>query len=55
MKLLFGFALMIWVICGVAGGWMLEGVHLHLRSVAGGPMTLINGMHDAPAYDPRRT
>jgi hypothetical protein len=53
MKLFIGLALMTWVILGFAGAWMLEGSQLHLRSVAWGPITLMQGMHSAPEYRPR--
>ncbi|HEY7005747.1 MAG TPA: hypothetical protein VH392_04615 [Sphingomicrobium sp.] len=52
MKLFVGFAVLVWLICGIAGGMMLEGRHMHLKTIALGPISLIKGYNDSPEYNP---
>jgi hypothetical protein len=52
MKVFVGFAVLIWLVCGLAGGWMLEGRQMHLKTIAGGPFSLIKGYNDSPEYSP---
>ena len=53
MKLFLLFAL-CWLICGVAGGWMLEGHAMHFRTIAAGPVSLIRGFNETsvPSFGP---
>ena len=38
MKLFFGFAIFIWLLCGFIGDWRLEGIHsMHWKNIARGP------------------
>ena len=49
MKLFIGVALFIWLVCGLAGEWLLEdGDHLRWQSVAKGPITLVKAMRQSP-------
>ena len=49
MKLFIGVALFIWLVCGLAGEWLLEdGGDIRWQSVAKGPITLIKAMERSP-------
>lgn len=49
MKLFIGIGLFIWLVCGLAGDWLLEGADdLHWQAVAKGPITLIKAMERSP-------
>jgi len=49
MKLFIGVALFIWLVCGLAGDWLLEGREdLHWKPIAKGPITLIKAMKQSP-------
>ena len=42
----------IWLICGFAGAWMLEGTNMHWKTIARGPLSLVEGYQDAPVRYP---
>jgi hypothetical protein len=42
------FAVLLWLFCGVAGGWMLDGYNMHLKAIALGPISLVKGFNDTP-------
>ena len=49
MKLFGCFALGIWLLCGIAGAWILEGRgNLHLKTIARGPISLISAINEHP-------
>jgi hypothetical protein len=53
MKLFVAIAAFIWLVCGLAGAWMLEGnSDLHLKTIAGGPITLVRAYNDDPVTYP---
>ncbi len=53
MKLFFGFAVFIWLLCGFIGAWMMEGGgHLHWKKIAKGPITLVHAINDNPVTFP---
>ena len=53
MKLFFGFAIFLWLLCGVAGAWRLDGLHdMHFKDIAKGPITLIHAMNEYPIEYP---
>jgi hypothetical protein len=55
MKLFVGFMVMLWLISGLAGAYMLEGSHMHLKTIAKGPISLVHGYNDASRWDPGPT
>lgn len=53
MKLLLGVLVLIWLICGVAGAWRLGDLDRdHWKTVARGPLTLVEAFHDDPVAIP---
>ena len=53
MKLWFGIGLFIWLVCGVAGAWRLDGLgNLHFKAIAKGPITLAHAFNDDPVTYP---
>jgi hypothetical protein len=53
MKLLVLCAIVFWLICGFAGAWMLEGADdLHLKTIARGPLSLIDAFNEHPVSIP---
>ena len=54
MKLAIGVFLLLWIISGLAGAWMLEGANMRPQTVAAGPLSLIKGYHDASPSHPER-
>ena len=49
MKLFIGLSLFIWIVCGLAGDWLLEGSDgLSWQGIAKGPITLIKAMQRNP-------
>lgn len=49
MKLFIGVALFIWLVCGLAGDWLLEdGGSFRWQAVAKGPITLVKAMQKSP-------
>jgi hypothetical protein len=53
MKLFIGLAIFIWLVCGLAGTWMLQGADdLQLKMIAKGPLTLIKAFNDQPVSHP---
>ena len=49
MKALFMVLLLLWILCGLAGDWMIDGLgDLHYKAIMRGPLTL----HDAFTDDP---
>ena len=52
MKLFILVLLVIWLVCGVAGAWMLEGSDMHFKTIARGPISLVKGFTDDPVTVP---
>ncbi len=53
MKLVVGIGLFIWLVCGFAGAWRLEGLDdLHLKTILRGPMSLAKAFNDDPVTYP---
>jgi len=53
MKLFVGVMIFIWLVCGLAGAWMLEGGDdLHWKTIARGPISLIKAFNDDPVTVP---
>ncbi|HVE01874.1 MAG TPA: hypothetical protein VNB78_09320 [Sphingomicrobium sp.] len=53
MKLFFGFAIFIWLLCGLVGSWMKDDLDSdHLVMIAKGPITLVKAVRDAPTPYP---
>jgi hypothetical protein len=50
MKAFLLVALFIWLLCGLAGAWMLD--DLHWKPIAKGPITLIKAFNDKPVAYP---
>lgn len=50
MKLWLGIALLVWLICGLAGAWRLG--ELHWKPIAKGPITLAKAFDDNPVTYP---
>ena len=49
MKLFFGFAIFIWLLCGLVGSWMKDDLDSdHLVMIAKGPITLVKAMERNP-------
>jgi len=50
---IFFILLFFWLICGVAGAWMLEGRgDMRWKSIAKGPVTLIKAFNEKPVTYP---
>lgn len=53
MKLFVALAVFIWLICGFAGAWRLEGLdELQWRTVAKGPISLVKAFNEDPVSYP---
>ena len=53
MKLFFVLAVVVWLICGLTGAWMLDGRDgLHWKAVAWGPVTLAKAFNEKPVSYP---
>lgn len=53
MKWFVGFAIFVWLLCGLVGAWMLEGRHdLHWKAIARGPITLVKAYNENPINYP---
>lgn len=53
MKLWIGFAIFVWLLCGLAGDWMIDGRdNLHWKDVVRGPLTLIQAFNEHPVSYP---
>jgi hypothetical protein len=51
MKLLVFLGVFIWLICGLAGSWMLDDDGMQLRTIALGPISLVRGYNEtAPTH-----
>jgi hypothetical protein len=49
MKLVFGVALFVWLLCGLIGAAMLDDLDpAHWQMIAKGPITLIKAFNDSP-------
>jgi hypothetical protein len=49
MKLAIGVAVFLWLLCGLAGAWMMEGGdELHWKMIAKGPITLVHAFNENP-------
>jgi hypothetical protein len=53
MKLWIGVVIFIWVLCGFAGEWRLDGLgYLQFKAIAKGPITLAKAFNDDPVTYP---
>lgn len=53
MKVFVVFAIIFWLICGVAGAWRLEGGgDMHFMTIAKGPFTLVKAFNENPVTYP---
>ena len=53
MKVFVGFVLFFWLLCGLAGAWMLEGGgNLHFLTIARGPISLVKAFNENPVTYP---
>jgi hypothetical protein len=53
MKLAIGIGVFIWLICGVAGAWRLEGLgDMHWQVIARGPISLVKAFRENPVTYP---
>lgn len=50
MKLFVLVIVFIWLVCGVTGAWWMDDISL--RSVARGPLTLVEAFNDNPVSYP---
>ncbi|HEY6663089.1 MAG TPA: hypothetical protein VIZ66_09200 [Sphingomicrobium sp.] len=49
MKLFFGVAVFVWLLCGLIGAWMLDDLDAaHWQVIAKGPITLVKAFNDSP-------
>lgn len=56
MKLAIGVAIIVWLLCGLIGDWMLEGREdMHLKRIARGPITLAEAFNEKPVRYPEPT
>ena len=51
MKLWFGFAVFVWLLCGLAGAWMLGDLD-DWKTIARGPITLVRAFNEDPVTYP---
>lgn len=49
-RTVFLFAVAFWVICGLAGAWRLH--DMHFRTIARGPLSLIEALNEDPVSIP---
>jgi hypothetical protein len=53
MKLFIAFAVFVWLVCGFAGAWRLEGLdELHWKTIALGPISLVKAFNEDPITYP---
>lgn len=53
MKLFIAFGLIFWLICGIAGAWMLGELDAdHWKTIARGPITLVRAFNEQPVTYP---
>ena len=52
MKLAVGVLIFIWLLCGVAGAWMLGESSVHWKTIAKGPITLAKAFQEDPVTYP---
>lgn len=52
MKLVGIVVLVFWLVSGFAGGWMLEGEDMRVKTVARGPMSLVKAINENPVSIP---
>jgi hypothetical protein len=45
MKLAVGILIFIWLLCGIAGAWMLGDSTVHWMTIAKGPITLVKAFN----------
>jgi hypothetical protein len=47
MKWLIGFIVFIWLLCGLIGSWLLDGIDdLHVKDILRGPITLVEAYNE---------
>jgi hypothetical protein len=53
MKLWVGFAIFMWLLCGLVGEWRMHGAgNLHFKGIAKGPITLAKAFDENPVTYP---
>ena len=53
MKLFVAFGMFVWLVCGFAGAWRLEGLdELHFKTIALGPISLVKAFNEDPVTYP---
>jgi hypothetical protein len=53
MKWFVVFGVFVWLLCGFVGAWWLEGLDdLHLKTIARGPISLIEAFNENPVTYP---
>jgi len=53
MKPLLSILVIIWIVCGFAGEWRLDGLDdLHWKAIARGPLTLAEAFEEDPVTVP---
>jgi hypothetical protein len=53
MKWFVGFVLVVWLLCGLAGAWILDGPgHMHFKTIAKGPISLAKAYNENPVSYP---
>jgi hypothetical protein len=53
MKWFVGFVLVVWLLCGLAGAWILDGPgHMRFKTIAKGPISLAKAYNDNPVSYP---
>jgi hypothetical protein len=53
MKAFVIFVVLIWLVCGLTGAWMLDKLDgEHWSYIARGPLTLVDAINDKPVHYP---
>jgi hypothetical protein len=53
MKVAIGFLVVLWLLCGLVGAWWMEGRdNLHLKTIARGPISLVEAYNENPMTYP---
>jgi hypothetical protein len=52
MKLAVGIFIIIWLLCGLAGAWMMGETGIHWKTIAKGPITLVKAFKEDPVSYP---
>jgi hypothetical protein len=53
MKVAIGFLVVLWLLCGLVGAWWMEGSdNLHWKTIARGPISLVEAYNENPMTYP---